>query len=445
MQHLLTLSLRSAFVAVLLLVAGLQNTWAQSPRVVVAEDFEGYTNSESLRATWTGGSAEFAPAPGGGNAALHDGGNLNSRGGFSIRPNASSSVLFSADIYDEATHDELRLTVQLRNGSGANLEFGYIYEQHPFAFRIVGFAEPTAWSSFDAELQRRPGWNRFQAILSMTNTILSVDMGADGTIEKVLAITGPPPTRPFNAIRFGGIEGRKSHDGPMFVDNIKLSMIPASDPVPVVTAPAQTAQPVTTAVTAPPVATNTLPAPAPIPAVQAQTTEPTPSTPTPPTQAAGTPVTPAASGMGTALWGIVGALAVIIILLGALLLALKKENSAAPATVPSTIPDMVKNPALAELTEFAKQSLVQGLYSQRQALIETQKKAQEELAELESKLGQLQLPLQDRIRAYEKRIEELEKQLESRDEEMHEITRITLQLVREKLEEEKERAGGQFN
>jgi hypothetical protein len=57
---------------------------------------------------------------------------------------------------------------------------------------------------------------------------------------------------------------------------------------------------------------------------------------------------------------------------------------------------------------------------------------------LESRLSELNLPVHERIRAYEKRIAELEKELESRDEEMRELTRATLLLVKQKLEQERE-------
>jgi hypothetical protein len=108
---------------------------------------------------------------------------------------------------------------------------------------------------------------------------------------------------------------------------------------------------------------------------------------------------------------------------------------------------MLREKIMPELTEFAKQSLVQGLYAQRSALIETQQKAQQALAELESRLGALQLPLQERIRAYEKRIVELEKEVEMQGEEVRELTRATLALVRKKLEDERqtERAQNRFN
>jgi hypothetical protein len=108
---------------------------------------------------------------------------------------------------------------------------------------------------------------------------------------------------------------------------------------------------------------------------------------------------------------------------------------------------MLREKIMPELTEFAKQSLVQGLYTQRNSLLETQRKAHLALAELESRLAGLQLPLQERIRAYEKRISELEKEVETQGEEMRELTRATLMLVRKKLEDEREteRGRGRFN
>jgi hypothetical protein len=91
-----------------------------------------------------------------------------------------------------------------------------------------------------------------------------------------------------------------------------------------------------------------------------------------------------------------------------------------------------------ELREFAKEALVQGLYHQRNALMETQTRAQQALAELESRLSELHLPVHERIHAYEKRIAELEKELETRGEEMRELTKATLLLVKQKLEQERE-------
>jgi hypothetical protein len=169
------------------------------------------------------------------------------------------------------------------------------------------------------------------------------------------------------------------------------------------------------------------------------------------------PVAPAEPKSGGRLvaWGIVGALGVIIGLLGWLVAMLRKSGlgksralalAAAGEVVPvaNLAPGQIDwrytaaGKAGPELTEFAKEALVQGLYTQRSALIETQRRAQEELTELEGRLAKLQLPLAERIQAYEKRIAELEKELNTRGEEMKELTRATLLLVRQKLGEEKE-------
>ena len=181
-------------------------------------------------------------------------------------------------------------------------------------------------------------------------------------------------------------------------------------------------------------------------------------------------------------WWIVGSLAVIIALLGFLVFLFWRKGvagsgartvhsmSALPALSEGAAADslsvedwkqralvaeamagrqgqMLREKIMPELTEFAKQSLVQGLYTQRNALIERQQKAQQALAEFESRLAALQLPFQERIRAYEKRIVELEKEVETQGEEMRELTRATLVLVRKKLEDEREheRTQSRFN
>lgn len=147
-------------------------------------------------------------------------------------------------------------------------------------------------------------------------------------------------------------------------------------------------------------------------------------------------------------WLLVGALGAVILLLLGLIMAVKlfsRNRSLLPARIPvarpadqwDSDPRSVQFPA--ELTEFAKQELVQSLYTQRQVLTETQRLAEQRLAELEKWLGQLQLPLQERIKAYEQRIAELERELAAKDESVRELTKATLLLVRRKLGEEKER------
>jgi hypothetical protein len=178
----------------------------------------------------------------------------------------------------------------------------------------------------------------------------------------------------------------------------------------------------------------------------------------------------------TAVWWICGALAVIIGLLVWLAVMFRKssrEKTSAllPATVvPAPVADageagsasaagsgdwqqralaaeaLARNQAEIlrekvgpELTAFAKGALVQGLYSHQNALIEVERRAQQELMELEARLARLHLPLAERIQVYERRIAELEKQMSVRNDEMRELTSATLQLVRQRLAEEKQR------
>ena len=176
--------------------------------------------------------------------------------------------------------------------------------------------------------------------------------------------------------------------------------------------------------------------------------------------AANTSVAPRSSDSGPVAWWIAGALFALVAVLAWLALMFRRSGlgssklwpAALPmagdksvAALPPTEQREVKDRALAELTSFAKESLVQGLYSQRAALLETHNKAQQELAELESRVVALRLP--ERIQAYEKRIAELEARLESRNDELQELTQATLELLRQKLNEEKQKSerGGRLN
>lgn len=97
---------------------------------------------------------------------------------------------------------------------------------------------------------------------------------------------------------------------------------------------------------------------------------------------------------------------------------------------------LLRENLMPELTEFVKQSLVQGLAAQRDALLAMQQQALQSLLEMETRLANLHAPLQERIRAYEMRIAELEKEISQQGAEMRELTRTILQLMRKKLEDE---------
>jgi hypothetical protein len=203
-------------------------------------------------------------------------------------------------------------------------------------------------------------------------------------------------------------------------------ILPASFPSP---------QPVASSLSEQPAATKTIPQPVTVTPIVASSAD---------------------SQRGVAAWWIGGALTAIIALLAWLVVMLKRSGIGTrklltPSPAYGLLTDgnaavtgdpaeqELKQRALDELTEFAKQSLVQGLYSQRNALLEVQQKAQQELAQLEARLVSFRLP--ERVDAYERRIAELEKELETRSDEMREFARATLLLLRQKLEEEKEHGG----
>jgi hypothetical protein len=169
-------------------------------------------------------------------------------------------------------------------------------------------------------------------------------------------------------------------------------------------------------------------------------------------------ITAPVSNSNAAAWWIAGSLFSLVALLACLLVMLRRSGVGSAKLLQATssrallagevppspgagsavqVDKELKERALADLTDFAKQSLVQGLYSQRAALLETHQQAQRELAELEARVVALRLP--ERIQVYEKRIAELESELGTRSDELRELTVATLQVLREKLAEEKQK------
>lgn len=383
--------------------------------MIIEEDFERYTNSMALQAVWTQGKGALETrSPGGGQAARHQGGEANRRGGFAVSPSLTQSVVLTADLFDFGTNADKRLTVSLHHRRGPFVEFGVVEGGGIYAARTAGSTSTIEnWKPFGNLKSPVRGWHRFQAILSASNTVAALDLDANGKVDCMVTLPGPPPAEPLTEVRFGGLPGRVLTGGPVLVDNIKLELVTAT---PVVLAETSTGVPDTN--------------------LRSTSNDPTPLSGSTPATVAATNGTPTA----VVVWWILGALVLILGLLAWLVVALRRSGLVtSKALVPATSgpTPLIQQAALAELTEFAKQSLVQGLYEQRSALLETQKKAQQALIELEERLAALHLPQQERIRAYERRIAELEKELETRGEEVRELTQATLLLVRRKLEEEK--------
>jgi hypothetical protein len=115
-----------------------------------------------------------------------------------------------------------------------------------------------------------------------------------------------------------------------------------------------------------------------------------------------------------------------------------------PITVPARLQRMEKPatlpPDLAPyLAQTLKEAVVQGLAAQRAELLEVQRLAAAEIAELVQRLDQLQAPMQERLRAYQDRIQELQKDLAERTEENRELLKLKIEMMRRQLESERGR------
>jgi hypothetical protein len=461
----------------------------ESPVTVVEDNFESYRNTAAFKKFWPEGTGVLITnAPGGGKAVKHGGARFNRHGDFKITPDESHNVVLSADFYDFATNIDRRVTLSLTNDAGDLLAIGLVGAS-PYVVKAVGYTAATNWIAFVRRQIPVSGWHHFQATLSMSNVTAFIDLHADGTVDKRLTIplTKPPPI--FTDVCIGGHTSGAGWHSPVLVDNVKVQMVPVGWKLPLYNPrPPLTPEPTIVASAAPltnltaasvtsnsPVTVSPLAAAAPTSATEARPERPNPVT------LAQTP--PATSTSNSALWAICAALILIVGLLGYVLFVLRRATipiSASPTTPGTAIAlsrggvsrastdvneddEQWKSRAMTaealaakqaqilhekvgpELVEFAKDTLVQGLYKQRTALAQTQAAAQQALIDLEKRLADLDLPARDRLHAYEKRIAELEKDLETRNDEMRELTRATLLLMRKKMQEEREGSGPKLN
>ncbi|MEZ6083488.1 MAG: PEP-CTERM sorting domain-containing protein [Phycisphaerae bacterium] len=70
------------------------------------------------------------------------------------------------------------------------------------------------------------GWNRYQAIFTESSLTVTIDLGADGSIDGTFVSAGAPSATPFIDLRFGGPSNLSSAGGGASFDNISLEVIP---------------------------------------------------------------------------------------------------------------------------------------------------------------------------------------------------------------------------
>ena len=97
------------------------------------------------------------------------------------------------------------------------------------------------------------------------------------------------------------------------------------------------------------------------------------------------------------------------------------------------------------LVDALKDAVVQELAAQRRELLAAQQAATGELTELARRLESVQTPLLERLRAYEQRIGELENQLGEQSKENRELLKLKIEMLREKVDEERGQSRLRFN
>jgi hypothetical protein len=206
-----------------------------SAAVIVSDDFESYANTAQMQANWgnTGLGTLDTGFGNPGQSAQHPGGTVNSWVGssFSIAPTGGQRIILTADIYDDATSANERNTVGLRNGANPLFEMGhYNSTAEHYHVRVLSMYGNENWVPFSpglwASSGMQAGWNRWQATFTDTSLTVTLDLGADGTIDGTFTSLGSPSANPFVDLRFGGPSNLSSAGGGIHVDNISLVVIP---------------------------------------------------------------------------------------------------------------------------------------------------------------------------------------------------------------------------
>lgn len=106
--------------------------------------------------------------------------------------------------------------------------------------------------------------------------------------------------------------------------------------------------------------------------------------------------------------------------------------------VPSDAPDgKLKAALLPHMARWLAHKLFRRVMWHRVYLMETQRRAEMEVAEMENRLAQMHAPLQQRLKAYETRINELQDELAAAREENRQLIKAQIDLMQKKLDAER--------
>lgn len=214
--------------------------------VIVDEDFESYADTTALGGVWTLGDGTLDTTEGNpGNSLNHPGtggsftgANTNSIGFTGVYPGAGETLVFKADIFDDANSNNERNTAGLRSAVSANIiEMGHYNTPSHYAIRTVLFGSGDAsYVAFDNILDDGgnaiaaetaiAGWHSYTAEITDSQITFSLDLGSTGIINStIVANVTQNAANEFDIIRLGGPSDLGSANGGVKFDNISLELV----------------------------------------------------------------------------------------------------------------------------------------------------------------------------------------------------------------------------
>lgn len=215
---------------------------------IVSEDFESYADTTALGGTWTLGDGTLDSANGNpgqsldhpGTGASFTAANANTIGFAGVYPGPGETLIFQADIYDDANSNNERNSAGLRSAAGANIiEMGHYNNPSHYAIRTVLFAGGSdgAWVAFPnlvddlgaplAAETAVEGWHTYTAMITDSDVTFTLDLNGDGNINGTHTATiAQNAAFEFDIIRLGGPSSLGSANGGVKFDNISLTLVP---------------------------------------------------------------------------------------------------------------------------------------------------------------------------------------------------------------------------
>jgi PEP-CTERM motif-containing protein len=211
--------------------------------VVFQDDFESYADTAAMGAVWTLSDATLDVALGNpgqsmfhpGTSGSYTGGNTNTVSIAGLTPTVANPIVYTADIYDDGTSANKRISAGLRAAAAANLfEMGMNNAGTHYTVRAV--LPGPSWVGFDnivddlgAPIANAPvaGWHTFQVVLDGVNATFTLDLNGDGNINATAVLAAAfNGGYPVDQIRLGGPSDLSSAGGGANFDNVKLEVIP---------------------------------------------------------------------------------------------------------------------------------------------------------------------------------------------------------------------------